>query len=103
MDHRRQPGKLWRDSHTSQRLRVQIVLGAGRPLPVGSIIWPPWGWGSGVVGVTFSLAGLLFALKAWGKDAVASPGLLLALGVGFAAGLVARLGSSGCTGEWGSP
>jgi glycosyltransferase involved in cell wall biosynthesis len=97
------PGKLLRDSHTPQVLKLQILLlGLGGLCLLGGCLWPPFCWGLGILGVFFLLTTLSFGVKAWGKDplvAVVSPGLLfvraLALGTGFAAGLVANLGSKG--------
>ena len=104
---RRYPGKLLRDSHTPQILKVQILLGglAGLCL-LGGFLWPPLLWGLGVSGALFLLTTAPFACKAWGKDPLAaavSPGLLLvralALGTGFATGLVTSLVASARTGD----
>jgi cellulose synthase/poly-beta-1,6-N-acetylglucosamine synthase-like glycosyltransferase len=109
--HRRHPDKLLRDSHTPQSLKAQILLvGLSSLCLLGSIFWPPLGWGVGILGLMFLLTTLPFVFKAWSKEpgiAVVSPGLLLvralALGAGFAAGLVAHVGSGGREGEWGNP
>jgi cellulose synthase/poly-beta-1,6-N-acetylglucosamine synthase-like glycosyltransferase len=105
--HRRHPDKLLRDSHTPQSLKVQILLvGLGSLCLLGSMFWPPLGWGFGLLGLMFLLTTLPFVVKAWRKEpgiAVVSPGLLLvralALGAGFAAGLVAHFGFGGREGE----
>ena len=96
--HRRHPGKLLRDSHTPQSLRVQIVLaGLTGVCLVGSLPWPPLAWGAAISGLAFALSTIPFASKAWTKDravAIVAPFLLfvraLALGTGFASGVVAR-------------
>jgi glycosyltransferase involved in cell wall biosynthesis len=90
------PDKLWRDSHTPQVLKMQmllVVLG-GVALAAG-FLWSPFWWLASIVGLFFLLSTLPFAIKAWGKDrpvSIFSPGLLLiralALGMGFAVGLV---------------
>jgi glycosyltransferase involved in cell wall biosynthesis len=99
--HRRHPGKLLRDSHTPQILKAQILLvGLGGLCLLGGPFWPRLWWGPGISALLFLLTTLPFACKAWGKEpvvAVISPGLLfvraLALGMGFASGLLANLGS----------
>jgi glycosyltransferase involved in cell wall biosynthesis len=96
---RKHPSKLLRDSHTPQVLKVQILLaGSGSLCLLGSVLWPPLGWGLAVSGILFLVTTLPFAFKAWPKDPVAalvSPALLLlralALGTGFFAGAVAGL------------
>jgi GT2 family glycosyltransferase len=96
--HRRHPGKLFRDSHTPQSLRVQIVLvGLAGVCLVGSLPWSPLAWGAAISGLAFVLSTIPFASKAWAKDravAIVSPFFLLvralALGTGFAVGVVAR-------------
>jgi glycosyltransferase involved in cell wall biosynthesis len=104
---RRHPGKLLRDSHTPQILRVQILLAglAGLCL-LGGFLWPALWWGLGISAILFLLTTLPFTSKAWGKDplvAVVSPGLLLvralALGTGFAAGLATSVGTNARAGE----
>jgi cellulose synthase/poly-beta-1,6-N-acetylglucosamine synthase-like glycosyltransferase len=97
---KRYPSKLLRDSHTPHLLKIQILLvGLGFLCLLGSILWPPLGWGFVILGLSFLLTTLPFVIKAWPKDplvAVLSPGLLLAralaLGVGFAAGLITNSG-----------
>jgi glycosyltransferase involved in cell wall biosynthesis len=97
--HRRHPGKLFRDSHTPQVLKVQILLLAfGGLCLVGSGIWLPLLWISCGLGFLFLLTTLPFTFRAWRRDrwvAVVSPGLLLvralALGMGFALGLTVHL------------
>ena len=104
---RRYPGKLLHDSHTPQILKVQILLGglAGLCL-LGGFLQPLLFWGLGISGVLFLLTTVPFALKAWSKDPLAaavSPGLLLvralALGTGFAAGLVTSIATNAPAGE----
>ena len=93
---RRHPGKLWRDSHTPATLRVQILLVALLGLCLlGAILWPPLRWGGAVAALLFVATTLPFSYEAWRKDravAVATPLLFLAralaLGMGFAAGLL---------------
>jgi glycosyltransferase involved in cell wall biosynthesis len=100
MVHRRHPDKLWRDSHTPQVLKAQILLAGLATLGlVAGLAWPALWWASGVLALLFLLTTVPFVRKAWRKDvqvSLVSPGLLLvralALGTGFAAGLVANLG-----------
>ena len=100
MVHRRHPDKLWRDSHTPQVLKAQILLsGLAVLCLVAGLAWPALWWASGALAVLFLLTTVPFVRKAWRKDAqvgLVSPGLLLlralALGTGFAVGLVANLG-----------
>ena len=95
------PHKLFRDSHTPQILKFQILLiGIGGLLIPSGFIWSPLWWVSGFMGLIFLLSTFPFVVKAWLKDppvAVISPALLflraLALGTGFAAGLVFNLSS----------
>jgi glycosyltransferase involved in cell wall biosynthesis len=109
--HQRHPDKLVRDSHTPQSLKVQIALvGLSGLCLLGSILWPPLGWGFGLLGLMFVFTTLPFVFKAWGKEpgiALVSPGLLLvralALGAGFAAGLAAHVGSGAREGSRGNP
>jgi glycosyltransferase involved in cell wall biosynthesis len=96
---RQHPGKVWRDSHTPQVLKGQILLaGLGGLCFLGGLLWSPMMWGIAVSGLSFLLTALPFVLKTWGRDplvALVSPGLLLvralALGTGFARGLAANL------------
>ncbi|HSJ58342.1 MAG TPA: glycosyltransferase [Anaerolineae bacterium] len=96
--HRRHPDKLVRDSHTPQSLKVQILLlGFGGLGAIGALLWGPLVWAAGIAGLLFLLTTLPFVRMAWRRDrwvAVASPALLLvralALGSGFAVGLVAH-------------
>jgi GT2 family glycosyltransferase len=107
MVHRRHPDKLWRDSHTPQVLKAQILLsGLAALCLVAGLAWPPLWWAAGALALLFLLTTVPFVGKAWGKDvpvALVSPGLLLlralALGSGFAVGLVANLGSRDPWGE----
>jgi len=97
--HQRHPDKLLRDSHTPQVLKLQILLvGLAGILLVLGFIWPVLWWLCWVTGLAFLLSTIPFILKAWPKDpyaALFSPALLfiraLALGVGFAAGLLFNL------------
>lgn len=97
---RRHPDKLLRDSHTPQVLKVQILLvGLAGLFLLGSFFWPVLRWGIGIMVLLFLLSTIPFVLKTWRKDtlvALVSPGLLfaraLALGTGFALGLVCSLG-----------
>ena len=94
--HRRHPNKLFRDSHTPQVLKLQILLiGITGLLLLAGFFWPPMWWLAGITGLAFLLSTMPFVLKAWSKDrsaAVLSPALLfvraLALGMGFASGLI---------------
>lgn len=94
--HRRHPDKLYRDSHTPQVLKLQILLvGITGLMLLAGIFWPPMWWLAGITGLAFLLSTLPFVLKAWSKDraaAVLSPVLLFvrafALGMGFASGLL---------------
>jgi GT2 family glycosyltransferase len=99
--HRYHPDKLLRDSHTPQILKLQILLIGiiGLLIPIG-LFWSPSWWLSGFMGLIFLLSTIPFVVKAWEKDshaAVISPVLLflraLALGTGFAVGLIFNLGS----------
>jgi len=100
--HRLHPEKLVRDSHTPQTLKVQILLvGLVGLFLVGGLLWPVSLMVGGAIGLLFLLTTLPFAAKAWAKDpvvALASPGLLfvraLALGTGFAIGLVSAFSRS---------
>ena len=105
--HRRYPEKLWQDSHTPQVLKAQILLvGIAGLCLLGGILWPPLLWGLLISGFLFLATTLPFVFKAWTKDppvATLSPGLLfvraLALGTGFAAGLVANRAIGGPSGR----
>jgi GT2 family glycosyltransferase len=98
---KRHPDKLWRDSHTPQVLKVQMLLVAlAGATMVAGLFWPPLWWSTGFLALLFLLSTLPFAVKAWRKDklvAILSPALLfvraLALGLGFAVGLVKNRGS----------
>ena len=97
--HVRHPGKVWRDSHTPQVLKVQILLaGLGGLGLCGALIFPRLWPGVVSAGLLFLLTTLPFTWKAWRKDArvgIAAPGLLLvralALGSGFALGVLSNL------------
>ena len=98
--HVKHPDKLLRDSHTPQVLKVQILLlpclAAGA---LAALIWPPAAWIAALAAGLLGTSMVPFSVRAWHADravALAAPCLLLvraaALGVGFAAGLVARVG-----------
>jgi glycosyltransferase involved in cell wall biosynthesis len=97
--HQRHRGKLLRDSHTPQTMKLQIlVVGLGCLSLVGALFFRWMLWISGAMVLTFALTTVPFTVKAWGRDrlvAIVSPSLLfirsLALGAGFVAGVVARL------------
>ncbi len=105
------PGRLVRDSHTPQVLKVQMVLAAvmlaGGVLSVilsaaTRRIWEAALLGSGLAALAFLLTALPFLAKVWRKDRAVLPaavGLLwvraAALGAGFAAGLVRFRGQTG--------
>lgn len=100
MVHRRHPNKLLRDSHTPQVLKVQILLVglAGLGL-AGGLVWPGFWAVSGASALLFLLSTIPFVWSALRKDlavGLVAPGLLLvralALGIGFAAGLVTNPG-----------
>jgi glycosyltransferase involved in cell wall biosynthesis len=95
---KRHPDKVWRDSHTPQVLKIQILLlGLGGVCLFVGVFWRPLVWGVGVLGAAFLGTTLPFFAKAWAKDplvALLSPGLLLvralALGAGLAVGALSR-------------
>lgn len=97
--HRRHPDKLIRDSHTPQTLKLQILLvGLLGFFFFTGLFWKSMLWAGGAIVLQFLLTTIPFAVKAWRKDrsvAIISPVLLfiraLALGTGFAVGLVAQL------------
>jgi glycosyltransferase involved in cell wall biosynthesis len=97
----RYPEKIWRDSYTPPALKAQILLlGLGGICLVAAVWWPPLWWGVTVSALSFLATTRPFAARAWGRDpiiAILSPVMLLvramALGIGFASGLSARLGS----------
>lgn len=103
MVHRRHPAKVWRDSHTPQIMKVQILLvGLAALCLVAGLAWPALWWGSVASALLFLLTTIAFVRKAWRKDvpvSLVSPALLLvralALGTGFAVGLVANLRPQG--------
>ncbi len=94
--HRRHPQKMFKDSHTPQSLKIQILL-----LPLlgaailGALWWSPL-WGAVAVMLGAFLGSVLrFTVKAWGKDmavGLVSPFVLLlraiALGLGFGVGVI---------------
>ena len=99
--HQRHPNKLLRDSHTPQILKLQILLiGISGLLLLLGFVWSPLWWLEGITGLIFLFSTIPFVVKAWHKDppvASISPILLfvraLALGMGFASGLIFNLGN----------
>jgi hypothetical protein len=99
--HQRHPNKLLRDSHTPQILKLQILLiGISGLLLLLGFVWSPLWWLEGITGLIFLFSTIPFVVKAWHKDppvASISPILLfvraLALGIGFASGLIFNLGN----------
>lgn len=97
--HLRHPKKIIRDSHTPQILKFQIILiGFSTLLLIIGYFWNQLWWLAILMGVGFVLTTLPFVFRAWQKEprvAVISPFLLfvraLALGTGFAAGLLFNL------------
>lgn len=97
--YRHHPGKMMSDSHTPQTLKLQVGL-AGLLVAtlLGAILWRELLWVSlAIVGI-FVASTLPFDVKAARKDitvATVAPGLLflraIALGVGFAVGLLGHL------------
>ncbi|MHB0875268.1 MAG: glycosyltransferase family 2 protein [Anaerolineae bacterium] len=101
--HDRHPDKLVSDSHTPQVMKLQIGLvallggAAAGGLFIPALRKAPW-----LVGAAFLATTVPFARRAWAKQrlvAVAAPVLLfvraLALGCGFALGLIDRLWPGG--------
>lgn len=96
---RRHPDKVWRDSHTPQSLKFQILLvGLQTCFLLGSLFWTPLLWGLALAALLHLLSALPFSLRALKRDlpvALVSPGMhwlrALALGTGFAVGLAAQL------------
>lgn len=96
--HRRHPKKIWRDSHTPQSLKFQIVLAFGVVFSLlSSGLWPEMLWGTLACGMAFLLSSLPFSLKALRKDfpvGLLSPLLLFlrafSLGIGFGIGMISR-------------
>jgi len=94
--HLRHPNKIIRDSHTPQILKFQIILiGLCVLLLVFGYFWMPFWWLAILMCVGFVFTTFPFVLKAWRKEpivAIISPFLLfvraLALGIGFAAGIL---------------
>jgi len=95
---RKHPAKLARDSHTPESLKMQIALvGLAMLCLLGSLLWHPLTWVVGALSVAFLLSTMAFVRKQWPRDravAIVSPLFLLvralALGAGFAAGVVAQ-------------
>ena len=93
------PDKLWRDSHTPQLLKAQIVLASCIVLGAAAA----WLWPSGLWLAVAALGLLLvttapFCARAWHADrevAVVAPWLLVvrafSIGAGFAVSIVVRL------------
>lgn len=97
--YRHHPGKLMSDSHTPQILKLQVGLaGLLVPTVLGAILWRELLWMSLAIISIFAASTLPFDLKAARKNltvAMVAPGLLflraIALGVGFAVGLLGYL------------
>jgi glycosyltransferase involved in cell wall biosynthesis len=97
----RYPDKLARDTHTPHMLKLQIFLvGLGLVFLPLSLLLPIFLWGSLASGLAFLISTLPFVARAWRQDrpvALVAPGLLfgraLALGAGFAVGVMAGLRS----------
>jgi lipopolysaccharide/colanic/teichoic acid biosynthesis glycosyltransferase/glycosyltransferase involved in cell wall biosynthesis len=108
---KRHPEKVWLDSHTPQTLKAQIVLvGLMLFFLLGAVVWLPMLWGLAVATLLYAPSTLPFVIRAGRKDplvALVSPGLLLlralALGTGYAVGLVAHRGSGQTLEEMGVP
>jgi glycosyltransferase involved in cell wall biosynthesis len=88
----RNSAKLWNDSHTPQRLKVQIgLLGLGGASLVLAFLWPPLLWAAASLGTLFGLSTLPFVLSAWAEDrcvAIVSPPLLLLRAAALGSGLL---------------
>ena len=97
--YRHHPGKMMSDSHTPQTLKLQVGLaGLLAPTLLGAILWRELLWVSFAIIGVFVASILPFEFKAARKDlavAMVAPGLLflraIALGVGFAVGLLGHL------------
>ncbi len=93
------PEKMMSDSHTPQTLKLQVGLaGLLVLILLGAILWRQLLWVSLAIVSIFAATALPFELKAARKDltvTTVAPALLflraIALGVGFAAGLVGHL------------
>ena len=101
--HDRHPDKLVSDSHTPQVMKLQIglvaLLGASA---IGGLIVPAWRRAPAVLSLAFAATTVPFVRRAWAKQrsvALAAPCLLfvraLALGCGFALGLLDHLWPGG--------
>ena len=97
--YRHHPGKMMSDSHTPQTLKLQVGLaGLLVPTVLGVILWRELLWVSLAIVSIFVASILPFELEATRKDltvTTVAPGLLflraIALGVGFAVGLLGHL------------
>lgn len=98
---RRYPDKLARDTHTPDTLKLQVFfVGLGLVFLPVSPLSPIFLWGSLASGLAFLISTLPFVVRAWRQDrpvALVAPGLLfgraLALGAGFAVGVMGNLRS----------
>jgi lipopolysaccharide/colanic/teichoic acid biosynthesis glycosyltransferase/glycosyltransferase involved in cell wall biosynthesis len=105
------PGRIVKDSYTPGTLKLQIVLvvamlgaaavGASASLLIGSLWWPAFA-ACAFAALIFLLTAVPFLAKAWRRDrglTLLIPGLLwiraLALGTGFAVGLIRFRGRLG--------
>jgi len=94
------PDKVLDDAHTPQSLKLQVALMALVLLSLAlAFFWPPFLPAAAVLLLAFMVSALPFLVKALRRDApiaFAAPWLLLlralALGLGFAAGLVWQAG-----------
>lgn len=93
--HWRHPGKIFRDSHTPQTLKLQIIFAfMSISLILISPVLPHMLWGGAVSGVCFFLSTVPFSSKAFRKDSVVglvSPLLLLLRALFLGAGLIAGI------------
>jgi len=97
--YRKHPGKIWKDSHTPQSLKLQLILAALCVALLPILPFLPWlaVWGLGASLILFLVSSLPFLVKCFKKDPqvglVALPLLLvraLALGIGFLAGVMSQ-------------
>lgn len=97
--YRKHPGKIWKDSHTPQFLKIQVGLALlfFTLFPL-TLLRREFLLALAIAILLFLATALPFSFKAWGKDravALLSPTLLflraLVLGTGFMMGLLARI------------
>jgi len=97
--HSRHPKKIFRDSHTPQILKIQIILiGISILMLIFGYFWRPFWWFAILAFLGFAFSTFPFVYRAFRKDpivAILSPFFLfvraLALGTGFTAGLLFNL------------